>query len=359
MREAGISGEVVVADNGSNDDSIKIAQEEGARVVHISLKGYGHALTGGIAAAKSPLILMGDADDSYDFLELPKFFKKLQEGAQLVQGCRLPAGGGEIALGAMPWSHRWIGNPLFSTLVRCWFRAPIHDVYCGMRAFTKELHEKLNLQCRGMEFATEMIIKASVTGARISEVPITLHKDGRISHPPHLRTIRDGWRTLRFFLMYSPRWLFLVPGFVLLGLAVIGFALGLGQARPLGILADAHTLLFAALCAVCGYQAIWFAVFTKVFVIREKLLPEDPRFDRLFRFLNLERGLALGFMALLAGIAGLMWSLFSWQQGGGLTAIFSYSSLLSWVIPSSTLTILGFQTILSSFLVSILGIHRE
>src|SRR6266446_3970273 len=213
MRGHGIVGEVIVADNGSSDGSQAIALRAGAHLVNVPLKGYGNALMGGIDAARGRFVIMGDADDSYDFLEIPRIVDKLREGFSLVQGCRLPSGGGQIMPGAMPFSHRWLGNPMFSLLVRRWFRAQsIHDVYCGLRGFTTAFYRRLGLRCTGMEFATEMIIKASLFKERIAEVPITLHPDVRRSHPPHLRTFRDGWRTLRFFLMYSPRWLFLIPG---------------------------------------------------------------------------------------------------------------------------------------------------
>ena len=198
-REHSIAGEIVVADNGSTDLSRAIAERHGARVVMIKEPGYGSALMGGIAAASGQFVIMGDADDSYDFLELPKIVEKLREGFDLVQGCRLPAGGGSIRPGAMPFLHRWIGNPFFSLLVRKWFRAPINDVYCGLRGFTKAMYERLDQRCTGMEFATEMIIKASLRDEKIAEVPITLHPDGRTSHALHLKTFRDGWRTFRYF----------------------------------------------------------------------------------------------------------------------------------------------------------------
>jgi glycosyltransferase involved in cell wall biosynthesis len=204
LRKHGIKGEVIVADNGSTDGSQAIAIRMGARLVHVEPKGYGNALMGGIAAARGKFVIMGDADDSYDFLQLSRFVEKLREGFDLVQGCRLPAGGGTVQPGAMPFLHRWWGNPMFSIMTRWMFHAPIHDVYCGMRGFAKELYDRLDQRCTGMEFATEMIIKASLFGADIAEVPITLHPDGRKSHAPHLKTFRDGWRTLRFFLMYSP-----------------------------------------------------------------------------------------------------------------------------------------------------------
>ena len=196
MRAAGVPGEVVVADNGSTDDSVKIAERCGAVVVEVADRGYGSALMGGIDSARGRYVLIGDADDSYDFLEVSSFVEKLREGNELVQGCRLPAGGGTILPGAMPILHRWLGNPLLTTMMQLMFRAPVHDAYCGMRAFTRDLYARLALRCTGMEFATEMIIKATLQGANMAEVPITLHPDGRRTHGPHLRTFRDGWRTL-------------------------------------------------------------------------------------------------------------------------------------------------------------------
>ncbi len=230
LRDANIHGEVIVADNGSTDGSQEIAAEQGARVVDIASRGYGEALKGGIAAARAQFIIMADADDSYDLLEVPKFVARLRDGFDLVQGCRLPAGGGHIKPGAMPRLHRWLGNPAFSLLARWWFHAPVNDIYCGMRGFTRELYQRLEMRCPGMEFATEMILKAARRDARFSEVPITLHPDGRKSHPPHLKTFRDGWRTLSFFLMFTPRWMFLEPGRFLILVGLIGYAIAF--ARP-------------------------------------------------------------------------------------------------------------------------------
>lgn len=356
LEEAGIAGEIIVADNGSTDGSPEIGTREGARVVPVEKKGYGNALRGGIAAARGKFIVMGDADESYDFLEAGNFIARLREGFDLVQGCRLPAGGGRVMPGAMPFSHRWLGNPMFSLMARHMFAAPIHDVYCGLRGFRKDLYERLELQCEGMEFATEMIIKASLHGARIAEVPITLHPDGRKAHAPHLRTIRDGWRTLRFFLVFSPRWLFLIPGFLLALLGVVGYAIALPGVRIGGVTFDAHTLLFSSLAILMGYQSILFAVLAKTFAINEGLLPKDRQLERFFKVIYLERGLAAGAVAFLAGLALLGDAVWQWKSAhfGHL----DYAVTMRWVIPGVTLTALGFQTILSGFFVSILGMKR-
>lgn len=357
MREAGIRGEVVVADNGSTDGSIELAREAGARVVAVAEKGYGSALMGGIAAARGTYVLMGDADDSYDFLDLPRFVERLREGYDLVQGCRLPAGGGTIRPGAMPFLHRWLGNPVLTGIARWWFRAPIHDVYCGMRGFRRDYHAGLDQRCTGMEFATEMIIKSSLQGARFSEVPITLHPDGRKAHPPHLRTFRDGWRTLRFFMMYSPRWLFLVPGTFLVLAGLAGYALALPGARIGGVNLDAHTLLFASLAILCGQQSILFALFTKTFAVSEGLIPPDPRLTRFFGVVNLEKGLIAGALGLVAGLALLLLAVDRWRRVdfGDL----DYRETMRLVIPGATLTALGLQTVFASFFVSILKMRRR
>ncbi|MEX2152117.1 MAG: glycosyltransferase family 2 protein [Gemmatimonadaceae bacterium] len=357
MREHHVRGEVILADNGSMDGSQAIATKAGARVVPVSDRGYGSALMGGIAAANGTFVIMGDADDSYDFGEIPGFLGPLRQGFDLVQGCRLPAGGGTVKPGAMPVLHRWLGNPLFSALARRWFGAPIHDVYCGLRGFRRSWYEQLDQRCTGMEFATEMIIKASVFHSRIAEVPITLHPDGRRAHKPHLRTFRDGWRTLRFFLMYSPRWLFLVPGMLLMALGALGYAVAMPGVAINGVHFDAHTLLFASLAIICGYQAILFAVMTKTFAIREGLLPEDPRIMRMYHYVNLERGLVAGAAAVLGGMALLVLAVIQWYRRdfGAL----DYARTMRTVIPGVTLTALGVQTIFSSFLISILGMKRR
>ncbi len=274
IREHHIEAEIIVADNGSTDTSPDIAQAMGARLVPVAKRGYGNALMGGIAEARGRFIIMGDADGSYDFGEIPRFVNKLREGCELVQGCRLPAGGGTIASGAMPFLHRQLGNPVFSAVAARWFRSPIHDVYCGLRGFRRSLYDRLDQKCTGMEFATEMIIKSCLFGAVIAEIPITLHPDGRKAQPPHLKTCRDGWRTLRFYLLYSPRWLFILPGLVLIALGICGYALALPGLRLSGVTFDAHTLLFASLAILCGYQSISFGIFAQAFAIREGFLPQ-------------------------------------------------------------------------------------
>lgn len=357
IERSGTRGEILVADNGSEDDSVQIAEKLGARVVHVKKKGYGNALRGGIQAASGKWIIMGDADESYDFSETDRFVEKFQQGFELVAGCRLPRGGGKIQPGAMPFTHRWLGNPLFSRMARDMFAAPIHDVYCGLRGFTRELYDRLELQCEGMEFATEMIIKASLHGARITEIPITLHPDGRKTHAPHLRTVRDGWRTLRFFLVFSPRWLFLVPGFIFALLGLAGYAVALPGLTIGGVTFDAHTLLFSSLAIMMGYQSVLFAICAKSFAIGEGLLPKDPRIDRFFKVIYLERGLAIGALAFLAGLILLGAAVWQWKavHFGRL----DYAVTMRRVIPGATLTALGFQTVLSSFFVSILGMKRR
>jgi len=357
IQRSGVRGEILVADNGSKDDSVLIAEKLGARVVQVKEKGYGNALRGGIQAASGKWIIVGDADESYDFSETDRFVKKFQEGFELVTGCRLPQGGGKILPGAMPFTHRWLGNPLFSRMARHMFAAPIHDVYCGLRGFTRELYDRLELQCDGMEFATEIIIKASLHGARIAEIPITLHPDGRKTHAPHLRTARDGWRTLRFFLVFSPRWLFLAPGLVFALLGLVGYAVALPGLTIYGITFDAHTLLFSSLAIMMGYQSILFAICAKTFAINEGLLPRDERVDRFFKVIYLERGLAIGALAFLVGLILLSAAVLQWKSAhfGRL----DYAVTMRWVIPGATLTALGFQTVLSSFFVSILGMKRR
>jgi glycosyltransferase involved in cell wall biosynthesis len=356
LREHGIDGEIIVADNGSTDGSQDIARRLGARVIEVAARGYGNALREGIAAARGTFVIMGDADDSYDFLELPKFVEKLRAGWDLAQGCRLPSGGGTIRPGAMPRLHRWLGNPMFSMMVRRMFWAPVHDVYCGLRGFRKDLFDGLDLRSPGMEFAPEMVIKSSLQKARIAEVPITLHPDGRKAHAPHLRTFHDGWRTLRFFLMYSPRWLFLYPGLVLIGLGLVGYGLampGLGVGR---VHFDAHTLLFSTLAILLGHQSVVFAIIAKTVAMGERLLPPNKRMDAFYRVITLERGLTASLLALAGGAVLLVLAVNQWRVRG--FGDLDYASTMRLVVPGVMLTALGFQTLLASFLVGILRTAR-
>jgi glycosyltransferase involved in cell wall biosynthesis len=357
LKAGDIRGEIILADNGSSDNSLEIAQRLGVRVVHVAARGYGNALMGGFAAAHGKYILMGDADDSYDFGDAPRFLDKLREGYDLVQGCRLPSGGGTIMNGAMPFSHRWFGNPVFSFMARRMFSVPIHDIYCGLRAFTKAYYNRLELRCVGMEFATEMIIKSSLHGAKFAEIPIILHPDGRVIRKSHLKTVRDGWRTLRFFLLFSPRWLFFSPGVALILVGLLGYGLVLLRVQIGKVHFDAHTLLFASLAILMGYQAVLFAILAKTFAVAEKLLPKDPVLTRFYQVMTLEKGLLLGIMALLSGFFMLADAILQWRSAG--FGNLDYSRTMRWVVPGVTLAALGFQTILSSFFASILGLSRK
>lgn len=357
IEEHGLAAEVIIADNGSTDGSIEIAIENGARVVHVDAKGYGNALRGGIDDARGKYVIMGDADDSYDFLEIPKFVEKLRKGHQLVQGCRLPSGGGQVLPGAMPFSHRWLGNPMFSAMVKRMFNAPINDVYCGLRGFTHDFYKQLDLRCTGMTFATEMIIKASLFEGDIAEVPITLHPDGRKAHAPHLRTFRDGWRTLRFFLVYSPKYLFQIPGIALLAFGLLAYALALPGVQLFGASLDAHTMLFGTLAILMGYQLMQFAVFSKTFAIGQGLMPAEKELARYTKVFTLERGLILGAVMLAGGLGLLGVAVNQWRLAnfGSL----NYAQTLRVVIPGMTLAAIGFQTITSSFFMGVLKLARR
>jgi hypothetical protein len=355
IARAGVPGEILIADNGSTDGSQAIAEKLGARVAPVKEKGYGNALRGGIAAARGKWILMGDADDSYDFSEADRFVKKFQEGYDLVMGCRLPVAGGTIMAGAMPWKNRWIGNPVLSFIGRLFFRCPAHDFHAGLRAFSKDALEKMELQTTGMEFASEMVIKATLKKFRIAEVPITLHPDGR-SRPPHLKPWRDGWRHLRFMLIYSPRWLFLMPGLLLSVLGILLSAVLTIQDVPLGgIHLDVGTLMMACMAVVVGFQLVAFAFFTKVFAIAEGLLPEDPKLTGMFKVFTLEKGIVASLLVLLGGVAMLLRALWLWQHVhfGSLP---STEDNLRRLIPAGTLIVLGIQGVFSSFFMSVLGL---
>jgi len=354
MGRHGIRGEVIVADNGSTDGSQQIAREHGARVAPIETPGYGSALRGGIAAARGRFILMGDADDSYDFTQAHLFVNKLREGYDLVMGNRFRGG---ILPGAMPPLHRYLGNPVLTGIGRLFFKSPVGDFHCGLRAFRRDAIERLDLRTHGMEFASEMVVKATAFGLRVTEIPTTLSPDGR-DRAPHLRTWRDGWRHLRFLLLYSPRWLFLYPGIVLFVLGTAVSALLIPGPRIIGnVQFDINTLLFAAMAILIGFQSVVFAAFTKIFAISEGLLPEDPRLSRMFQYITLEVGLVVGILLVLAGTGAWGLGLEYWRSNhfGPLDP----EKTLRIVIPGAVSFTLGFQVILSSFFLSVLGMARR
>jgi len=354
MAKMGIHGEVVIADNGSTDGSQEIATKLGARVISIPTRGYGSALRGGIAAAKGKYVIMGDADDSYDFTQLADFVNKLDEGYDLVMGNRFKGG---IQPGAMPVLHRFLGNPGLSWLGRLFFKCPVGDFQCGLRGFRKDAIDKLDLRTLGMEFSTEMVVKATLFRLRIAEIPKVLSPDGR-DRPPHLRTWRDGWRYLRFLLLYSPRWLFLYPGMILF---LMGFALSawlLPGPQTIGAVTfDYHTLLFAAMAMLLGFQSINFAAFSKIFATTEGLLPEDPRLNRLFRYITLEVGLFIGILLIAIGAGFWIFGLNYWSSHhfGPLDP----EKTLRIVIPGLVAVTLGMEIVLSSFFISVMGMARR
>jgi hypothetical protein len=353
LDRSGISGEVVVADNGSTDGSQQLAEQAGARVVPIGDKGYGNALMGGILAANGRYVIMGDADDSYDFTSLMPFVEQLRLGSDLVMGNRFAGG---IAPGAMPALHKYLGNPVLSFIGRLFFRSTIGDFHCGLRGFNRESVLALNLQATGMEFASEMVVKATLAGQRVTEVPTTLAKDGR-SRPPHLRSWRDGWRHLRFLLLFSPRWLFFLPGLVLLAAGVAIGAIVVPHPFTVGAVTfDVDTLVAASAMVVIGFQSVLFWLFTQVYAGSEGFLPEEPKVQRVLEKLSLERGLLLGAAIGVAGLAGLIVSLVNWQ--GQRFGQLDYEHSLRLMIPSVTALIVSCQVILGTFFLSILGIKH-
>ena len=354
LNDNNISGEVVIGDNGSTDGSQEIARSCGARVVDIPRKGYGSALMGAIQASNSKYVIMGDSDDSYDFSNLNAYVEKLREGHDLVMGNRFKGG---IGKGAMPFLHYYLGNPVLSFIGKLFFGGGINDFHCGLRGFRQDIVTVLNLQTTGMEFASEMVVKSQINKLKIIEVPTTLAKDGR-TRPPHLRTWRDGWRHLRFLLLYSPKWLFLIPGLTLMFVGLILFVLiQQGPVKLLNIHFDTNTLLYAGGFVVIGYQAVNFALFTRIYAIQQGFLRKNDTLDKLYNFLSLEAGLVVGILITLAGLVGSIYSLYLWdQQDFGQL---EYSHILRVVIPSVFAIMIGLQTIFSSFFLSFLGLNQK
>ena len=349
LQRAGIDGEVVVADNGSTDESRTLAANAGARVISVAERGYGAALNAGIAGARGRYIIMGDADDSYDFSRLEPFVEKLRAGYPLVMGNRFKGG---ILPGAMPALHRYLGNPVLSFIGRLFFRTGVGDFHCGLRGFEREAVRGLDLKTTGMEFASELVVKAALAGWRIAEVPIFLHPDGR-GRPPHLRSWRDGWRHLRFLLIFSPRWLFLYPGIALLVLGTaLTSALYVTPLHFLGAGLDIHSMLYASAGALLGLQLCLFALFARVSAQNAGLLPRRPAIERLLRALTLERGLMLG---LTLAVTGFVWSasaFWEWREAG--FGALDPRAMMRDTIPAATLMIGGMEVMLASFLLSLL-----
>ncbi|MDX2190286.1 MAG: glycosyltransferase [Bacteroidota bacterium] len=354
LKNNNVNGEIIVADNGSTDGSIEIAQQWGARVVHIPRKGYGSALIGGFTAAEGKYIIMGDSDDSYDFSELNPFLHKIREGFDVVMGNRFKGG---IQKGAMPFLHYWLGNPVLSFIGRLFFNSRIGDFHCGLRCFTKEAFLKMDLQTTGMEFATEMIVKAQLLQMKVTEVPTKLYPDGR-SRPPHLRTWRDGWRHLRFMLLYSPAWLFLYPGLLLMltgvfvGSFIVFTPVHLGKTYF-----DINTLIYMGLFVIVGFQTVSFFLISKTYAVTHNLLPTDKNLEKFMRIFSLEMGLLIGLGFLVVGIVISFLALSNWEQAnfGQLDPRQS----IRWVLPAIVSILLGVQFLLTSFFIGIMGLKQR
>jgi glycosyltransferase involved in cell wall biosynthesis len=355
LQENGVAGEVVIGDNGSTDGSQQMAINLGARVIDVPQKGYGAALMGAIEASNSKYVVMADSDDSYDFSNLSPFIESLRKGNDLVMGNRFKGG---IMPGAMPFLHRYLGNPVLSFVGRLFFNCPVGDFHCGLRGFRQDIVSLLDLKTTGMEFASEMVVKATINNLKIDEVPTTLSKDGR-SRPPHLRTWRDGWRHLRFLLIYSPRWLFVYPGLLLMLIGLILMLLIIPG--PMGIFQqvyfDTNTLLYAGAFVIVGYQAISFGVFTRTYAVQAGFLPKKDSLTRAFDVITVESGLIAGVLIFLIGIAGTFYSLYIWEESN--FGQLDYPKILRIVIPSVVGIIIGLQTVLSSFFLGVLQVNKK
>jgi glycosyltransferase involved in cell wall biosynthesis len=354
LKRSGIVGEILIADNGSDDGSQAIATRNGGRVVDVPIKGYGVALITGIQAARGRYVIMGDSDDSYDFTRLELFIEKLRAGFDLVMGNRFAGG---IAPGAMPPLHRYLGNPVLTLIGRLFFGGHCRDFHCGLRGFRRDSIIKLDLQAPGMEFASEMVVKAAMRDFRITEVPTTLSPDGR-SRPPHLNTWSDGWRHLRFLMLFCPRWLFLYPGFFLLSAGLLGIGWLVPEPRRMGtVVFDIHTLYYSGLSALVGTQLIFFWVFSKIYCIREGFLPSDAKFSAFMKWVTLEAGLAVSAMLMLLGVGLAVYALHTW--GAGEFGPISPSTTMRFVIPSGVAIMLAFQIASGAFFISVLEIRSR
>ncbi len=351
LERSGISGEIVIGDNGSTDGSQKIADDLGARVINVPVRGYGAALYAACMAARGKYIVMGDSDDSYDFSDLSQFVNRLREGSDLVMGNRFT---GEIKPGAMPWKNRYIGNPVLSRIGLMLFPSPLGDFHCGIRGFSKDAFIRMDLRTTGMEFASEMVIKATQMKMRLAEVPTTLSKDGR-SRPPHLRPYRDGWRHLRFMLLFSPNWIFLYPGLLLIVVSVVlGALLVRGPVAFMSHQLDVDTLVYCAFSVLIGFQSVLFAVLSRIYAMQENLYPVTARYKAIFRVLTLESGLIAGLLLFLGGLGLTIYSVLAWRATGFGPLDLNRTSRV--VIPAATALALGSELILMSFFLSTLGL---
>ena len=356
LESNGVTGEVIVADNGSSDGSQEIARQAGARVITVSRKGYGNALQSGIRASEAEYVLMGDADGSYDFGELPRFLEKLREGFDLVMGCRFPRFGGSIERGAMPWKHRWIGNPVLSGLGKLFFNSSVHDFHCGLRAFRKKAIMDLKLSTGGMEFASEMVVKSTLCKLKIDQIPITLRCDRR-SSSPHLRSWRDGWRHLRFLLLYSPKWLFVLPGLLLTIAGVFGFIFLLPKPLTIrGVTFDLNSLLVSSVAMLTGFQVLAFGLFAKAYAVNIGLLPGKEYWHRLVNGCAVEWGIGIGLVLMVSGLGLLIHAILYWKAAG--FGPLPYQTSQRMVILAVTLISLGIQASVYGFVLNILGLQR-
>ncbi len=347
LNEQNIRGEVLIADNGSMDGSQTIAEQCGARVVHVPERGYGAALRSGIQNANGKYVIMGDADDSYDFLNLSAFVTRLREGYQLVMGNRFLGG---IKKNAMPFLNRYLGNPVLSFLGRIFFKSGIGDFHCGLRGFEREAMLNLNLRTDGMEFASEMVVKASLHDLKMAEVATTLSPDGR-SRRPHLRPWRDGWRHLKLLLLLCPRWLFMYPGFLLISVGITLMALLMRGPLKIGnYYLDIHTMLFSSTFVIIGLQVLFFFIYSKLIAAHVVKINNDTSY--ILKFFTLERGIILGLILTLTGFAGSFYTIFFWMQTAFGPLI--PSQVMRILIPSVTCLIAGIQIIFSSFFISTL-----
>jgi glycosyltransferase involved in cell wall biosynthesis len=354
LSRSGIDGEVIVADNGSTDGSQRIARENGASVVDVPTKGYGSALMAGIRAARSPYVIMGDSDDSYDFSELDPFVQKLREGNDLVMGNRFKGG---IRPGAMPALHRYLGNPVLTTIGRVFFKSPCGDFHCGLRGFSRDAILDLDLQAPGMEFASEMVVKATLKGLNITEVPTTLSPDGR-SRPPHLRSWRDGWRHLRFLLLFSPKWLFLYPGLFLFISGLLLSAWLLPGPRQVGaITLDIHSLLYTAMAIVVGVQSMQFWAFANAHGMHEGILPPNAALHRLLSVATVERGLITAAILLVIGLVLGVLAVSSWSNAA--FGLLDPTLTMRLAIPSAVCIVLAFEIAYGAFVLNVLSIRES